>query len=127
MSLSRTRFDAATRAGRPNPLHDFTNFKFGYLPTTTAAAQYTNDTNAFRKFQLSFCNVTAGAVTISVYIVPAGGTVGDQWAVKKDVPLAANEEGVESIERVLESGDSLFLQCSAGSSVTAFANVELQG
>lgn len=106
---------------------DWTNQKFGYLPTDTSSAQYENETNAYRKFQLWFCNVTEADSTFSVYVVPSGGSVGDNYALRKDVPIAAKESTIDPIEIVLEAGDQLFLQAGDSSAVTGFANIELMG
>lgn len=124
---TRTRFDTATRAGRPAPMNDWTNQKFGFLPTTTAAEQYENETNAYRKFHLWFCNTTASDATFSVYVVPSGGVVGDQYALRKDVPIAAKESTVDPVEIVIETGDMIFLSASAANAVSGWANIELLG
>ena len=124
---TRTRYDTATRAGRPAPMNDWTNQKFGFLPTSTSAEQYENETNAYRKFHLWFCNSSVSDTTFSVYVVPSGGTVGNQWALRKDVPIAAKESTVDPVEIILESGDMLFLSAGASNAVSGFANIELCG
>lgn len=122
----RTRFDTATRAGRPSPMHDWTNLKFGFL-AASATEVYDNDDNAFRTMHLWLCNTDSVARTVSVWLVPSGAAQGDSHALLKDVSLEAKETLVLPSGIVMNTGDRLFLAASSANVVTCNAMVEIQG
>jgi len=127
MGANNTRYDAATRAGRPNPLHDYTRVNGGYQPTSgdLNAPFYENESNAFEKIHIEVCNKSGSDATFSVYIVPSGGTIGDQWARFKDAPLGANETLVFPKPYTLDQGDQVVITASASNTITAWADLEL--
>lgn len=68
----------------------------------------------------SFTNTTAGAVTVSVWLVPSGGAIGDATLIVKAHSLAAAETWIPPalIGRRLDDGDSIAWQASAAASIT---------
>lgn len=123
----RGRFDTATRAGRPNPLHDFKRLAFGFLATSTAAEVYHNQDNAWRKLWLCFCNTTGSARTISGYVVTSGGSVGDSHAFLRGTPIAANETLWLPMEVMVDTDEKLYLTSDGATAVTCMAIAEVQG
>lgn len=127
MGANNTRYDAATRAGRPNPLHDYTRINGGYMPTVGSLSSplYENQSNAFEKIHIEVCNTTSGDLTFSVYIVPAGGVLANQWLRFNSAPLGANETLVFPKPYTLDSGDKVVVTASAANAITAYADLEL--
>jgi hypothetical protein len=69
---------------------------------------------------LYLANTSASPVTVTVYLVPTGGSAGSGTTVYKDHSVAANSTSAVLTERiVLENGDSIWGAASAGSSILA--------
>lgn len=93
-----------------------------FAPTvlgTAAGTLYTAPANTVMAGgQIHLLNTSTGAVTVTVYAVPAGGTAGDGNAVIKGRSLAAGDYLLLDIP-VLASGDFLQALASAATSITA--------
>lgn len=92
--------------------------------TTSVATYYTSPSNTqcvIRK--LSFCNTSAGAVTVTVYLVPSGGTAGASNTLHSAKSLAAGEtwSSPDAEGQVLGSGATLQMLASAATSITCIA------
>jgi len=127
---SSSRYDAATRAGRPLPLQDEANINFGYVPLDGSVDPeddlfYEVTAQAYERLFLEVCNKTASDTTFSVYIVPSGGSIEDRWSRCKDAPLAAKETLVLPRHYTLDVGDKVYVTAGAANAVTAWANLEL--
>jgi len=127
---SSSRYDAATRAGRPAPMHDEARINFGYVPDDGAVDPeddvfYEVSAQAFERIYIDVCNISGSDTTFSLYIVPAGGTLGDQWARFKDAPLAAKETLFLPRHYLLDNGDKVYVTAGDADAVTAWANLEL--
>ena len=81
-------------------------------------------TGSVTRGRAKFANTTGGAVAISVWAVPSGGTAGDTNAIAVSKQVAANDY----IEIDYELGASGFLQAQAGAatSITASSVFALQ-
>lgn len=63
------------------------------------------------------CNTTGSAVTANVYLVPTGGTP-DLCPIYSNLSIAAGDTHISDTERiVLDSGDSLWANCSVNGAV----------
>lgn len=93
-----------------------------FAPTvlaTAAGTLYTCPANTVMAGgQIHLLNTSTGAVTVTVYAVPAGGAAADGNAVVKGRSLAAGDYLLLDIP-VLGAGDFLQAQASAATSVTA--------
>lgn len=71
--------------------------------------------------QILLCNTTTTAKTVSIYILPTSASVGDAFAIFKDVSLDGKETLILNTSIVLtnSAGDRLHMLASANSSVTA--------
>jgi hypothetical protein len=76
----------------------------------------------------TFCNTTAGAITVTAYIVPNGGSVGDPTTVISAQSLAGHAAYVspELSGVVLNAGDTLQCFASAATSISLNASGILQ-
>ena len=89
--------------------------------TTGATTYYTAPANTsciIRK--ITFMNTTAGAITVTVYLVPSGDTAGDDNTIAKTYSIAANTAwSCPDVEgHVLVAGDFVQALASAGTSIT---------
>lgn len=68
-----------------------------------------------------FCNTTGGAVTVTVEIVPNGGSSGNAAMLMDAISVAAGASYVstELDGVVLQTGDSLYANASAAASISA--------
>lgn len=69
----------------------------------------------------AFCNTTGGAVTVTVEVVPNGGSSGNPAMLMDAVSVAAGATYVspELDGVVLQTGDSIYAMASAGASISA--------
>ena len=93
---------------------------------TTATTYYTAPANVrsiIRK--VTFTNPTAGAVTVTVYLVPSGGAAGATNVLVSAMSVGAGEtfECFEAQGQVLQAGGLLQALCSAASSLTILGAV----
>jgi len=71
-----------------------------------------------------FCNYSASTVTINVYAVENGGSVGDSSLVIKQLELPASETFTFDTEKfVLSGGDRIHATCSADDAVAATVSI----
>jgi hypothetical protein len=69
--------------------------------------------------RLSLTNTTLPAVTVTVHLVPSGGSAGDSNVIAKNHTIAGEETwDCVSAEHVLEAGGSIQALASAGASIT---------
>jgi hypothetical protein len=79
----------------------------GTLLTDSGVTYYTASTKTIIK-ELTFCNTdTSTSVTFTLYIVPAGGEIGDSNMEFNEIPLNAKETQIYGRTCVLEIGDSI--------------------
>lgn len=66
------------------------------------------------------CNPTAGAVVLSVHLVPSGDTVADDVIVyhEKSIAAGATETLSALVNQALEPGDTLSMTAGAATSLT---------
>ena len=71
--------------------------------------------------QILLCNTTTTAKTVSIYILPTSASVGDAFAIFKDVSLDGKETLILNTSIVLtnSAGDRLHMLASVNTSVTA--------
>jgi len=89
--------------------------------TTSAATYYTVTANTKCEIRkLTFCNTTAGAVSVTVYLVNSGGSANDAATVTKTRLLAAGETWScsDAIGHVLEAGGTIQALASANTSIS---------
>lgn len=93
--------------------------------TTSAATYYTapaNTTTVLKK--LTITNTSSGAVTVTIYLVPSGGSAGAASEVTpaKSIAAGAVYEAYEAENHVLMTGDTLQALASAATSLTLQAS-----
>jgi len=93
------------------------------VATTGATTLYTTpaSTRTFVK-NIDICNVTSGAVTFNVYLVPTAGTASTSNALFYGAALAANMTVSWTGVQILNAGDTIQILASAGTSVTVTAS-----
>lgn len=89
--------------------------------TETTLYTATNVKTVIDKFSVT--NTTGGAVTLTVHLVPSGGTAGDPNCVLKTKSVASLEtyNCPELVGQMLKSGDFISLIASASASLTLSA------
>lgn len=95
----------------------------GIQLTTAAVAIVTCGVNAQNIVKRAvFTNLTGGAVTITVYVVPSGGSPGSTNTILGAYSIAANLSYVanELSNAVLNAGDTIQALASANTSINAF-------
>lgn len=94
--------------------------------TTGAVAYVTGGANARAIIKRAvFTNVTSGAVTITVYRVPSGGSPGATNIIIDARPVAAlpgTDLAPELANMVLNAGDTIQCLASANASINFFAS-----
>ncbi len=89
----------------------------GTAVTTSPVALYTSPTNVKTSIQsATFINASgSGAVLLTVYVVPSGGSANAASAAISALSLAVNAtyQCPELINQVLEAGDAITAQASA--------------
>ena len=86
---------------------------------TSAATLYTvpGSTTTILK-QVALCNTASSARTVSIYLVPSGGSAGVTNAVLYDVSVDAKSTTFVNLSAVMATGDILQGSASVASSVT---------
>ncbi len=86
---------------------------------TSAATLYTvpGSTTTILK-QIALCNTASTARTVSVYLVPSGGTAGVANAILYDVSVDAKSTTFVNLSAVMATSDTLQGSASIASSVT---------
>lgn len=71
-----------------------------------------------------FCNTTAGAITVTAYIIPNGGSVADSGKILDAFSIAAHTAytSPEFSGVVLKTGDTIQCFSSAGASISMNAS-----
>ncbi len=91
-----------------------------HLPSSAAAlfTAQTGETAAIHAASLT--NTTAGSQTVTVHIVPSGGSVADSNMVLKARSVAANTSVTvpELINHIIPAGAAIHGFCSAGTAIS---------
>jgi len=105
--------------------YNLKNIIDGVQLTNAVATYYTTPDNTRCELRkLSFTNTSAAAVTVTVYIVPSGGTASDANTIKKTKALAPAGFGsdtwncIEALGHCLNAGETVQAVCSANTSVS---------
>lgn len=98
------------------------NSKFASNSNTTEYTTPSLTRTIIDKFTAT--NITAGAVTLSIYIVPSAGSAGTSNQIIKDVSIAAGATtDFSSLQnQILATGDFISVAASAVSSITIRAS-----
>lgn len=93
--------------------------------TTSAATYYTapaNTTTIIKKVTIT--NTSSGAVTVTIYLVPSGGSAGAANTITsaKSIAAGATYEAYEVENQVLMTSDSIQALASAATSLTLQAS-----
>jgi hypothetical protein len=89
--------------------------------TTSAATYYTVGTGTSCILRrLTFTNTSAGAVTVTLYLVPSGGSAGDSTTLSKTKSLAAAESWScpDAEGHVMAAGGTVQALASSATSIT---------
>lgn len=63
------------------------------------------------------CNISGSTATANIFLVPAGGTVGD-CIIYSNLQIAATDTQISDTERIiLGPGDSIHANCSANDAI----------
>lgn len=91
----------------------------------TATTYYTATNVQARIDACTLCNTTAGAITVTIYIVPSGGSAAASNTVLSSYSLAAGQTYVVSgaIGQWIEDGGTFKALASAATSVTLLLSV----
>lgn len=91
------------------------------LPATLALIYTCPSARAVLIKHAVFCNTSGGAVTVTVEIVPSGGSSGNAAMVMDAVSVGSKATYVspEMDGVVLQTGDSIYASASAGSAISA--------
>lgn len=89
------------------------------VASTTETTVYTvpGSTSAIVK-QFVFANVTGSSATISVSLVPSGGSAGVTNRILEAVPLPANSITVVDLTQVMATGDFISIKQGTASAIT---------
>jgi hypothetical protein len=87
------------------------------LTTANANVVYGTSTSTKAITALYLCNVSGTAETANVFLVPAGADPAN-CRIYSNITIAGYDSYIADTERiVLENGDSLWANCSAGNTV----------
>lgn len=89
--------------------------------TVAAATYYTAPANTKTVIKrLTFCNTSANAVTVTLYLVPSAGAAGDANTIAKTKTMFGGETWScpDAEGHVLEAGGTIQALASAGTSIT---------
>lgn len=97
----------------------------GYQIPNPVGTAYTATNKQARIDALTLCNTTAGAITVTIYIVPSGGTAAATNTILSSYSVAAGETYVVygAIGQWIEDGGTLQALASAATSVTLLLSV----
>jgi hypothetical protein len=87
---------------------------------------YTSPVASYTKIQAVTCsNITSSPVTITLHIVPSGGslTSGTQVVTNQTVPANGSYIANELLNHILHPGDQIFASASSGKSI----NITMSG
>ena len=68
--------------------------------------------------EIVLSNPTANAATVSVFLVPSGGTAGNSTAIIPGITLSGNSFGTFPFSQVIGSSDALKASASAATTIT---------
>ena len=98
----------------------------GALLTTAAIPYYSSPAGIVTIIKkMAVTNISAAVQTVSVYLVPSGGSVGSAYAVAYAVSVPANGVPIEisgAENQVLMPGDYIAASCSAAADVNIIAS-----
>lgn len=88
--------------------------------SNTPAAIYTSSGQSVVT-TMYFCNTdNSSSHTVSVYVVPNGGTADDSTVIYKNVNLVANDTMIVNQEKlILSNGDAVYANANASSVITS--------
>lgn len=93
----------------------------GRVATTSATTVYTVPaSSAVKVATATLCNTSASAVTVSVSVVPSGGSVDGTHVVVSSYSLAGNDSMsiTEIVGALLDAGAFVSITCSTGAVIT---------
>lgn len=87
---------------------------------SSATTEYTTPSNSkslIDKFTAT--NITGGALTVNIWLLPNGQTVGNEYLVIDTFSIAANtcKDFTELANQYLDTGEAIAVQASAASSI----------
>lgn len=91
--------------------------------TTSVANAYVSTGNTAITF-FTLCNYSAGNATTNVYLVPSGGTAGNNNIILSNLLITSNDtyQMYQAAEKMLLSnGDSIQVSANANSAITTVA------
>ena len=91
---------------------------------TNATATYYTSTNLVTRIdKLTITNPTAGAVTVTIYLVPSAGSAGDPTTITSAKSIQAGETWncPDAVGQVLKAGGTIQAKASANTSLTISA------
>lgn len=96
----------------------------------TSSAQVYVENNAYTTITAcSVTNTTGGAVTLSMWFVPSGGSATDANKILDDKSIPANSEvGLDvPVVHTLDKGEAIHLEASAGTSLAVRISGDVSG
>lgn len=92
--------------------------------TNAAVTYYTSSSLTTRIDKFSVTNTTGGAVTITIYIVPSGGSASASNTItyQRSVNAGQTWNCPDVVGQVMKSGDFIQALASAGASLTVMAS-----
>lgn len=97
-------------------------FNPNYVDNSAVETLYTVDTGQQIIVQrLTFTNVGSGGNTVSVWLVPSGGSADNTNLIADAISIPEGDTWIcsQAERQVLEAGDTIQAQASAASSITA--------
>lgn len=106
------------------PLPEISTFLARSRPASTSATTiYTTPTSRKTALRnLILANTTAAAATISVSVVPSGGTAGDDNRILKNVSIPANSTTFIDLDVTMNAGDFISIQQGTASAIVTTAS-----
>jgi len=91
----------------------------GVLLAASAGTIYTTPASTTATVRsMTFCNTDTVSRTITVYLVPSGGAIGDASTILKTLSILANETIIDDTLRVLATGDFISALSDAANKVS---------
>lgn len=88
--------------------------------TDSAAEYYTVGVDNTQIVKITFCNTSSSEKLVSLWLVPSGGSVGDDNQILNDYPIGGGETYSDyNIEgQIIPSGASIYAKADVTSTVT---------
>lgn len=84
---------------------------------TSAASLFVLSSGTLRNLSIKLVNTTAGAITVTGYVIPASGSAGDSNTFISAESIGANSTIEVNVPKMI-TGDDLQMLASAGTSIT---------